>query len=206
MSVITHSSLFDTRGWNERAGDGSELRCEELEPLIDQIFAGVSQDDHQAMPPKMEPRGLGGADSTSAQQEGRAAPRSPKVSRSRAYVQELSNPVHDSNQTSDKFTADRGADWFNELLRRQLNFAMTELRACQYKCRWLELKISARDDQLKFMPDLLSKSLMAAAFEAENIELKRENEMLRQSLERMHHDRKQNSFSRHFLDRFFGAA
>ncbi len=217
MSVSINSSLFDTRGC-----------LEGLEPLLDQIFAGVSsqtdggamrnsdqdngssQTPLQALPVVANPANAPGVVNSanapgmvnSANAPGVVNPasapgmvnlanapevvnsakkaKSLKAVRARAYVQELKTPSPDVPfPAADNFGVDRGADWFQELLRRQLNYAMTELKASQYECRWLELKVASRDDQLQYVPELFSKALLLATFQSENEELKRENEMLR---------------------------
>lgn len=69
-----------------------------------------------------------------------------------------------------------------DLLQAQLEYANEELKAAKYKCRWLELKVAARDDQLKHVSELFEMVMKNASWRSEATELKRENDLLREQL------------------------
>lgn len=96
-------------------------------------------------------------------------------------------------------------DFSSWVLSEKLNATVLALKAYQDKCRWLELKLATKDDQLEYVPELFSKALMLTSVQAENEEFKRENRALLETIEQIKPKEYQPSMGRRILNRFFGA-
>ena len=59
-----------------------------------------------------------------------------------------------------------------KLLEAQLDFRNRELRNSLNRVKWLESQVAIKDDQLKFLPELLTRSAVATQYELEVGELK----------------------------------
>lgn len=54
-----------------------------------------------------------------------------------------------------------------DLLRAQLAFSNSELRFANDRNRWLEMQVATKDDQLRLMPDLMSRAAQVTVAEQE---------------------------------------
>ncbi|MCC7530680.1 MAG: hypothetical protein IT342_19305 [Candidatus Melainabacteria bacterium] len=54
-----------------------------------------------------------------------------------------------------------------DLLRAQLSFSNSELRFAHDRNRWLEMQIATREDQLRLMPDLMTRAAQVTVAERE---------------------------------------
>jgi hypothetical protein len=69
-----------------------------------------------------------------------------------------------------------------KLLESQLDYRNTELQESLRRMRWLETELAAREDQIKFLPELLKRSIDATRYELELDDLKLKLEFLSSEL------------------------
>jgi hypothetical protein len=65
-----------------------------------------------------------------------------------------------------------------DLLRAQLAFSNSELRFANDRNRWLEMQLATKDDQLRLMPDLMSRAAQVTIAEQELREIQGEADRL----------------------------
>jgi hypothetical protein len=67
----------------------------------------------------------------------------------------------------------------NQMMHSQLKNSRSELTMLEQRHHYLELKLQTQLQQLEHVPELLAKALQSSALDAENRELKAENQHLR---------------------------
>ncbi|HNB21369.1 MAG TPA: hypothetical protein PKZ32_03070 [Candidatus Melainabacteria bacterium] len=65
-----------------------------------------------------------------------------------------------------------------DLLRAQLAFSNSELRFANDRNRWLEMQVATKDDQLRLMPDLMSRAAQVTIAEQELRDIQQEADRL----------------------------
>lgn len=136
-------------------------------------------------PPVMDPASLEGLEPLLDRVFSAAPPAQPDV---RPFMTQFAPPLESTSDSGDIFGADAeiissGAPVISEkdeasmvinelcatidLLRAQLAFSNSELRFAADRNRWLEMQIATKDDQLRLMPDLMSRAAQVTIAERE---------------------------------------
>jgi hypothetical protein len=136
-------------------------------------------------PPIMDPASLEGLEPLLDRVFSVAPPANPDV---RPFMTPLAPPLEGTSDSGELFSADTeiissGAPVSSEsadasmvinelcatidLLRAQLAYSNSELRFAADRNRWLEMQIASKEDQLRLMPDLMSRAAQVTIAERE---------------------------------------
>ena len=136
-------------------------------------------------PPVMDPASLEGLEPLLDRVFSAAPPTNPDI---RSFMTPLAPPLEGTSDSGDLFSADceiissgmpvpserdEASLVINELcatidlLRAQLAFSNSELRFAADRNRWLEMQIATKEDQLRLMPDLMTRAAQVTIAERE---------------------------------------
>ncbi|MBA3857791.1 MAG: hypothetical protein C0507_12860 [Cyanobacteria bacterium PR.3.49] len=136
-------------------------------------------------PPVMDPASLEGLEPLLDRVFSAAPPANPDI---RPFLTQIAPPLDGTSDSGDLFSADSeiissGLPFSSErddatlvinelcatidLLRAQLAFSNSELRFAADRNRWLEMQIATKEDQLRLMPDLMTRAAQVTVAERE---------------------------------------